>query len=454
MTGEQLREILTHDQYQVFVKAFAWYMFEDSPYFIIPGYAGTGKTFLINILTQQFLLEPSDIAYAAYIGAAAINLVKSGISHATTIHKLIYDCRVSYDEDKKEKKIFTSLKDILPPNIKLIIIDEYSMLNDKIIQDILSFGIKTIFLGDKAQLPPIYGKNNLDDSNYYQLEEIVRQKENDGLIQLSFKARENIAIPYSEYDDTISVLPTTDLDNYDFAVEVFNSADQIICGLNKTRKFINNLVRESKDFTSLIPEVGDKVVCCQNNWKTIAFSPKLNDHLALVNGTTGIVTKVSKYSAKHNIFLMSIRTEFDPECEYKNLLVSGYNFIPELQHSTNFVKELDAIKSLSMNELLEALQIDDLESGIDKGSINAFDFGYAITCHKAQGQQYDKVVVIAENMFAKDDGKTDSCWLYTAITRAKKELMLFIDKKYYIANKSSKKDNEFWKKWKEEYGTS
>lgn len=465
-----VEEQLTHDQYVVFKNCIVWYNLssdeQDDLYYIIPGFAGTGKSYIIKFITKALGLEDYQIAFATFTGAAALNLVKRGNPNASTIHKLIYDCKVNefpvYERDKdgnikkddkgndiiKEYKrvLSTIKKDSLDPLIKLIIVDEYSMLDSKMINDLLSFGIKTIFLGDFAQLPPIHGKSNLNESNFYQLSEIVRQSSDSPIINLSMMARNKKAIPYGKYGN-VNILPVEKLHDDEYAAKNYLSASQIICGYNNTRKKINDLVRKYKGFTNKTPEVGDKVVCTRNDWSKVAYSPVLNSYIPLVNGQIGYVTKVSEYDPSRKIFIMEFKTDFDEECIFK-VLVSGYNFDKTSSKLRDdkvkiFKQSFDNV-NFNSSDLTDFRMIEE--------TVEEFDFAYAITCHKAQGQQYKNIIVIAESMRfgAEEDIDLNAKWLYTAITRAECGLKIYIGKSYYM-NKEYEKDGDFWKAWRYYY---
>lgn len=440
-------EQLTHDQQQAVKKIMMWWnLIDTQQYYRLVGYAGTGKTTVVNFIIKQLGLDPvSQVAFCAFTGSAAMNLVKKGNKNATTIHQLIYDTIVEeipvYKKVKNketgemedtteilkyEKKFYTSKKAALNPLLKLIVIDEFSMANDDILNDILSFGIKVLMLGDSGQLPSIQKTNTFIDAYDSILEEIVRQGNDSPIIDLSFKARNKIAIPYGTYGEDVEVLPDYCIDEEESAIELYTWADQILCGTNRTRKNINNVVRKHKGFTSKIPEKGDKVVCTQNNWQLTAYSPKLGTYINLVNGTMGYVVKIKAISQLTKEFIMDFRTDFDPGCVFEDIKVSFYNFDDEVQAPYNKGK-------------------------YGKDATNIFDFGYCMTVHKAQGNGYPKVLVVAERMsFRPFDIETERRWLYTAITRAENQLIMLIDDKYY-RNTNYERNSEYWNVYNEYY---
>jgi len=440
---------LTHDQQLAVKKMMMWYnLVDNQQYYRLVGYAGTGKTTIINFLIKQLGLDPvSQVAFCAYTGSAAMNMIKKGNKNASTIHQLIYDTEVTevpvYKKKKNketgkmeddlstilryEKHFYTHKKAQLNPLLKLIVVDEFSMAGDDIIKDILSFGVKVLMCGDSGQLPSIGKANTYMDEYDSILEEIVRQKGQSAIIDLSFKARTKKAIPYGTYNEDAEVLPMTYLDYPDDAIELYTWADQILCGMNRTRKAINNTLRKYLGFTDKIPQKGDKVVCTQNNWQLCTWSPKLGTYVALVNGTMGYVEKIKAISVVSKEFIMDFRVDFDPECIFEDIKVSFYNFDNDTEAPRNLGKR-------------------------GRDVTNIFDYGYCMTVHKAQGNGYGKTLVIAERMtFGKSfDVEMERRWLYTAITRAENQLIMLVDEKYY-RSPSYERDREFWDSYNEYY---
>jgi len=440
---------LTHDQQLAIKKMTMWYtLIENQQYYRLVGFAGTGKTFIINFLIKELGLDPvTQVAFCAFTGSAAMNLVKKGNKNATTIHQLIYETTVSdepvYKKVKNketglyeytneilryEKKFYINKKTALNPMLKLIVVDEFSMASDEMLKDLLSFGIKVLMVGDSGQLEPVSKTNTFINGYDSILEEIVRQKGESSIIDLSFKARNKIAIPYGAYGNDAEILPMYCIEDNNDALELYTWADQILCGMNKTRKKVNYTLRKHLGFTDKIPQKNDKVVCTQNNWDMYAYSPKLGTYIALVNGTMGYVEKIKAVSIISKEFIMDFRCDFDPYCVFEDIKVSFYNFD-------------DEVASPPSNSGKRGREI-----------TNIFDYGYCMTVHKAQGNGYGKVLVLAEKMtFGKNfDVETERRWLYTAITRAENQLIMLIDEKYY-RSPSYERNKEFWKSYDEYY---
>jgi exodeoxyribonuclease-5 len=315
------------------------------------GYAGTGKTTLIRYLTKFF---PS-FAVAAYTGKAANVLRKKGI-HASTIHSRIY------------KPFFDNgmvYFDLTPdPGCDGFIIDEASMVSRDIYDDLCTFGLPLIFVGDHGQLEPVDSNFNLMEKPDYTLEEIHR---NAGDIA---KFAEHLRNGYSPRgfkcsDGGVEFVPSTSID-------VLTSVDQVICAFNKTRVDINTMIRDHKGYKDLV-NIGEKVMCLRNNRKA-----------GLFNGMQGTV--VNLYDGKFGRKYMDF--------QFDDILLEGVWYDP-----TNFGKDKYKFK-------------------IGQDTPNPFDYAHCITCHKAQGDEWDKVLVIEQ----KCKNWEHKRWAYTAASRTKTKL--------------------------------
>lgn len=368
---------LTDDQLRAIKKASEWYKKKESQVFIISGYAGTGKSTVVGALVDELGLK-HNTRYATYTGKASLVLNEKG-NPAETLHSLIYVVEEDLSYAGYTKLVFRK-RFYLHESIKLIVVDEISMVSKKIMNDLLSFGIPVIGLGDPEQLPPIGEDNGYLENPDVFLTEIHRQSEGNPIIHLSMLARRGERIDHGKYGEKVQVITADDL-NY----ELMSKADQIICGYNKTRQGINAMFRQKKGYTSLLPHIGDKVICTRNNWAEIA------DGYPLINGTIGYVTGVGQKDLDDNRIKMSFKADFMKE-GFENLDCDIQEFlcIPKWQ--------------------------------IKRNEYNKFDYGYAITCHKAQGSEFKNVLLINEVL----NPELHSRWLYTGITRAMEGLILVI----------------------------
>jgi exodeoxyribonuclease-5 len=298
-----------------------------------------------------------NFAVAAYTGKAANVLRKKGIN-ATTIHSRIYS--PIFDEEG------VSFDLNLDPSCEGFIIDEASMVSQDIYEDLKGYGLPLIFVGDHGQLEPIDSKLNLMESPDYTLEEIHRNAGD--IAKFAEHLRTGIASRgFRGRDGSVNFLPGKALDKKTLA-----SVDQVICAFNKTRVSVNAQIRSELGFKDTL-QVGDRVMCLRND----------RTH-GLFNGMQGTVCKLYKKRSRNYM-----------DFKFDNLLLQGIYY-----DDSNFGKETYSFKH-------------------GKDTPNPFDYAYCITAHKAQGDEWDNVLVI-EQQCKKWSHKR---WAYTAASRAKKKLM-------------------------------
>ncbi len=399
---------LTADQKNADSLIKDWYYNSTRQVFVLAGYAGTGKSTLLkySITETLGLIPDQSVAFVTPTGKAATVLIRQGIS-ATTLHRLIYqsitqetEIEVNGKKIKIEKLSFKRRENI-DKSIKLIVLDEASMVSDDVMYDLLQFGVKMIICGDNAQLPPVEGLNTYLKEPDFTLRQIVRQQLDNPIIKLSQMAREGIYIPYGRYGDSVSVL------NKRFFTgekrrHCLTTADQIICGINKTRTAINNEIRSMLN-RGPFPESGDKLICTTlNNWEQFIDS---DFRFNLVNGIIGTVYNPF-YDSSTGIGFMQFKVDFLDE-----LCPEALPFDTGIFTDGRYIyKHGDYFASYD-------------EDGEPSGAytLNRFEYGYCISCHKAQGSEFDNTVIFDESYAFKEDRNR---WLYTAITRTKKKLLL------------------------------
>ncbi len=330
------------------------------------GYAGAGKTTLARHLAEH---AGGEVAFAAFTGKAAHVMRQKGCAGASTIHALIYRPAGGEDEDEP---MFTLRHDAPASTADLIIIDECSMVDEELGRDLLSFGKKVLVLGDPAQLPPVKGGGFFTGAEPdFMLTEIHRQAADNPIIRLSMAIREGG--DFDEQSEQCRIISKRDI-----STDEIIAADQILVGANRTRKRYNDRLRELHGHTDLTPEAGEKLVCLRNNKKK-----------AMLNG--GIWTVDRRMSPRGG----RVRFSVHPEEGGKAVNVS----VPRAFF-------LDGPEKVPWEQ----------RKGADE-----FDYGYALTVHKAQGSQWDDVVLFDESyMFREHSAR----WLYTGVTRAAKRLTL------------------------------
>lgn len=277
------------------------------------------------------------------------------------------------------------------PGYKLIVVDEISMLPNEMWKLLLSHHIPVIVTGDPFQLPPIGDDNHVLENPDIFLDEIMRQAAESEIIRLSMDIRDGQS-PKVYKGSEINIVPRSA-----FSSGMLQWADQIICGKNATRYELNNFYRKLKWGKEVTPEplIGDKVICLKNNWDKLSIGGD-----ALVNGSIGEIVDLHKFS---NRFLgQKCLIDFAAEGTdiFHDVLID-WKLI--LEHEPTLNKN-------NFSSFPKFLRPDQ------------FDYGYVVTCHKAQGSEYPKVLVIEEILKSTEHAR----WLYTACTRASEKLTLVI----------------------------
>ena len=411
---------LTDDQERAKNLIAEWYVNTDDQVFVLSGYAGTGKTFLIDYVVREVLQMKvgSEAVFVSPTGKAAANLVKNG-TLAGTVHSLIYirnedDFDVNEDGEIIEREELSFIKkEKIDEKIKLIIIDEASMINEGVLTDLLSFGVKCLFSGDGAQLPPVNGTCPLLANPHYTMTEIVRQAADNPIIQVATMARKGQPIPYGNYGDSVCIIRKGALKGEE-RKRLFLKADQIICGRNVTRYHINMEMREYLGIpaSELLPTEGEKLICTLNDWeKPLDTGKKFH----LVNGIIG-----KGYDVKEqpdDLATMEFQADF-LDYGVKVPFDTGIFTCGKYKHSYGH-RAVHLVDGTVVHEydyeLLRRLK------AVAEEPICRFEFAYAVTCHKAQGSEFNFVIVFDE---AWAFGEEKDRWLYTAITRAKEKLLI------------------------------
>jgi ATP-dependent exoDNAse (exonuclease V) alpha subunit len=407
--------------------------------FVLSGYAGTGKTFLINIMIEKLGLKPSEVAFGTPTGKAASVLIQRG-RDASTIHRMIYtpmdeeyEQRVGENTIRSHRVKFVK-KDAIPDH-KLIVLDEVSMVDEKMMGDLLSFGIPILATGDPGQLPPIQGENPLIKKPDYFLTEIVRQSMDNPIVRLATMARNKERIPYGNFG-TVLVLDRRAITPENLKTLLLG-ADQIICGTNSSKVYLNNEVRKMKGIDVIKkkhPIDGDKIMCTVNNWDIYLDEDM---QFNLVNGTIGTASGCEVHDRVLNIGTLSFSPDFLEGVAVSDLLFDSgvflndeYTFdmhqralvLPENRYKLKkyFSKKAETESHEEFQSRIMEM-IRDSREAVEEKMINRFEYAYAISCHKSQGSEFDKVVVFDEGHIFGDSSHK---WLYTAITRAKNRLVI------------------------------
>lgn len=331
--------------------------------FALAGYAGTGKTTLAKHIADK--IGPA--LFLAYTGKAADVLRKKGCTPSATIHSAIYEVD---GEDENGDPIFSfNGTKINMGAMSLIIVDEYSMLPSDIQTDLEKLGKRILYLGDPFQLPPV-GSNACRITADMTLTEIHRQALDSPILRAATLVREGGALRY-QYEGDFRFIPAG-LTHPQWYLE----ADQVVCGYNKTRQVYNAKFREMLGFSDLLPQKTEKLICLKNQ----------KQH-GIYNGMMGAALEdaIPHYSETYRL---------------------------DFEHARGTLEVWDG----------DVLNKDIERSKSVPQPWSRFDYGYAITCHKSQGSEFDNLVVINEPLGKTADLKR--CWLYTAITRGREKVLL------------------------------
>lgn len=360
--------------------------------------AGTGKSTLVKFIIEALNVNSEDVCYAAFTGKAAEVLRKKGNPNACTLHKLLYD-----HYPRPDGTFYRKIKKSIP--YKIIVIDEVSMVPKEMVELLLSYKNYIIFLGDPFQIPPIDKDtdNHLLDNPHIFLDQIMRQAEDSEIIRLSLDIREGRPIQNFTGSNVMVV------GKKDFVPEMLTWADEILVATNANRVKINNQVRQLNG-RGPFPEDGDKVVCLRNYWDDISAGGD-----SLVNGTIGFLS---------NPIEKNISVPYWCKTQKKNFPIIQSNIITdtnEIFSTINCDKNLITNGSSTL-DWKDSYRLSQLKQRLGDIVPKELTYGYAITCHKAQGSEWDKVLVLEES-FPFD--KTEHArWLYTACTRAASRLVL------------------------------
>lgn len=389
-----------------FERSKKWWSQGNEQIFKIAGYAGTGKTYLSARIAEE--LAANKIAFCAYTGKAALVMQQRGMP-ATTIHQLIYNVESKmvpyYDENdrlKYKRKLVTELKEYLDPKPHIILVDEASMVDNKMLRDLMSFNIPIIAVGDPFQLPPVSGdESDLLADPDVTLEEIMRQGEGSAIAYLAEKIRKGKPLKDDESAPGCIWQMSKSVIKDKYEKDMFAWAEQIIAGRNATVAKINQQARHWLGHTGELPVIGDKLICKRNDWGTVLYDGKLPT--ALVNGLIGYCTHTEQREKSESVPWRS-----DPVKSMDHLL----NLRPIFEETAEF-KEIK-YNPASLWESKQARS--DMKSMI-------FQFAYCITCHAAQGSEWDNVLLYDDSWHDSKDPLFQSRWRYTGITRAAKRLV-------------------------------
>lgn len=361
------------------------------PLITLGGYAGTGKT-TVTARVVHSLRERgfNNIAFCCFTGKASSVLRQKLVtanalqtSPCGTIHSLIYDTEI-----KPGGRFIHHRKAAL--KYDLIVLDEASMVNEDIWNDLSSYRRPIMAIGDHGQLPPICRPGteafSLMKNPDFRLEKIHRQQgvENP-ILDLAHMARVNGNDDFEmkRYGVGVSVC----YQKNDHIVEIAQKYGRLrstlfLAAINNHRLWLNKAIRAALGYKDDRPHPGEKVICLKNNHDALIY-----------NGVTGIVEACGDADQ----YCYWLRARMDDGVMYEGRVLR---------------EQFNAAQTIRSHPVLEPRQMK---------FIDLFDFGYCLTVHKSQGSEADSVVLLMYRMQSASDDFWRR-WLYTGITRAKKYL--------------------------------
>ncbi|WP_052257113.1 ATP-dependent RecD-like DNA helicase [Flavobacterium sp. AED] len=471
------------------------FLADKSTCFLLKGYAGTGKTFMMKGLTDFLSTNKRSFRISAPTGRAAKVISQKTKHKAYTIHKSIYsskdlkEFKVKEEDGTETYKFYYDLKNNVDPANTVYIIDESSMLSNVysegeffrfgsgyLLKDLINYinfdnndhNKKIIFIGDNAQLPPVnmnfspaldckYLKENCNiESKEFELTEVVRQKADSGILHNATKIRESLkANLFNQLDIEINFKDINKTKHEELLSKYLqacnNSIDDetiIVAHSNSSVKEYNDFVRNHFFPNQQFLTVGDKVILVSNNYN--------HQKMELLNGDFGFVKQVSPVNESRVIKLkrknrVGKLVEIDVRLTFRNVMIA---FTDEEQNKQDIeCKIIENLlyshnRDLSSDEL-KAIYIDfKIRNGSLKAGTKEFKdalradpyfnalrikFGYAVTCHKAQGGEWKNTFLNCKTSMGYFNSSYFR-WLYTGITRAKENLFTIDEPHFKIGS--------------------
>ncbi len=409
---------LTGEQAEAGDAIVQWYREFRVKSLTLGGYAGTGKTTLIGELPRLLKLPLDRIVFASFTGKA-VSVMKNKLppgAHCSTLHRLLYRPRqkmiciesgedaieVGVDgqwycyshhpqSDKRnagnepcEVRKSLDWSPVIDPleDYELVVVDEASMVSLKLWEDLTRWGVPVLAVGDHGQLDPIGSDFNLMSSPDIRLETIMRQAQDNPIIRMATLARLDGHIPIGDYGWACVKLPPF---KQGAAVSRLHpeKGDFALCATNRTRNSLNTRLRRQMLVTARTPDpvIGDIVICLRNSYEAGIF-----------NGLRGRILDLGPESQ-----WVDTHGSHPQRFAAISLLDDDYEF-----HGEIATEQFNQLKT--QNDISRRLTL--------------WDYGYALTVHKAQGSETDRVLVVEERIPRWDHRR----WLYTAVTRARRSL--------------------------------
>lgn len=433
-----------------------------NPFYTLVGYAGTGKTTIMRVLLayieQAMKVKNRFVKLAAPTHKAKMVLQNATGMEAMTIHQLL-GLRADYNLDNYQTGDvdFNVAGSKLPINqATFIIIDEVSMVNDNLINDISVIakdkGIKVILVGDKAQLEPV---NQGDVSiafknpNVVELDKVERQKDSNPLLVMLDYMRGIFADGSSNFVHQSKLNENGDgvlfADNTKDGIDILNvmvnmfSSDRFKTDLNYVKALawtngavtnINNAIRKSMGYTDEL-NIGEPV--------SMYYTIEVTDNMYLYNSMDYRITDSGDATEKIDLLGIELDGKYvslldeSANIEFKNIfVVTDKNKETEIAKAISAkLEEIYALRNTISDKELK-VKLAKFWSKLNSSFLTTFpithngrtiknkaiDYSYAITVHKSQGSTYNNVFVSEADINNNSNTRNRNQLKYVALSRA------------------------------------
>jgi len=443
----------TEDQSEA-LKKIASYIVENNNdiIFLLTGYAGTGKTSVISSIVKTLDLLRMKSVLLAPTGRAAKVLASFAGKQAFTIHKKIY-------RQKSMKEGIGSFS--LDRNLSrdtFFIVDEASMISNssnemsvfgsgKLLEDLIEYvysgtDCKLMLVGDTAQLPPVgsilspaLDPDALKEFGFglitSELKQVVRQSETSGILMNATNIRlqvsdHNLDKPKLECSNFKDIVRLSGEDLIEEISTAYGSCGLegtiIVVNSNKQANRYNQGIRNRIFFREEEIAAGDIVMVVKNNY---SLADEEDPTRFIANGDIAEVRKIRKYEERYGFRFAEMELWFPDYCQeieskvMLDVLQLDSPALPAERNSELFHKVLDDYVHIkTRRKQYEAVREDPYFNALQ------IKFAYAVTCHKAQGGQWERVF-IDQGMFNRNEITIDYLrWFYTALTRSTEKVYL------------------------------
>ena len=451
---------------------------KERPVYLLRGYAGTGKTTLVSTLVNTLPKIGMRYQLLAPTGRAAKVMSTYTGKPASTLHRKLYRFQVNANGEFRMARAENKAKNTV------FIVDESSMISDQgdgyswsrsLLDDLIEYvfsgsSCKLLLIGDSAQLPPVgldispamdfaILKNSFSLTlATYEMKEVMRQALDSGILHNATEIRNLMSTDNGQQTTDFYELPLLNINGFDDIIKIDpmsfeellwqsfgdkrnNNDAVVICRSNKRANMFNQAIRSRVLQEEGELSTGDKLMVVKNNYywakeettrlqdyKTTSNNPNSSPISFIANGDMIEIMRINKFEEMYgfhfaDVDIMLTDYEEQPILSVKIIMETLYSDSPALTNDDakrlyqsveedymDIPRAADRRKAMKDNPYYNALQV---------------KFGYALTCHKTQGGQWNNVFI--EAPYLPDETTlelSDLRWLYTALTRASEKVYL------------------------------